>query len=292
MKGRNQRVKINSNYSSWREILNGVPQGSVLGPLLFNISINDLFFFVENSQVCNYADDNSLTVVDVDLDKIIGRLKTDIDILDIWFNSNDMLLNEDKCHFMIIEPTWNTRHIKERIKLRKQTIKETNKAKLLGITFDNKLTMNDHIKNICNRASSKLYALARISHYLEEQKRKILMKSFVISQFNYCPIIWMYCQRKSNNLINRIHERALRIAYNDYESNFNQLLEKDNSVTIHHRNIQALATEIYKTLNNLNPIFMKEIFSLKTHNYPIRTQNLNYPNPRTVSYGVESFGYK
>ena len=76
------------------------------------------------------------------------------------------------------------------------------------------------------------------------------------------------------------------------ESNFNQLLENDNSVTIHHKNIQALATEIYKTLNNLNPIFMKEIFSLKTHNYPIRTQNLNYLNPRTVSYGVESFGYK
>ena len=62
-----------------------------------------------------------------------------------------MLLKEDKCHFMIIEPTWKTRHIKERIKLRKQTIKETNKAKLLGVTFDNKLMMNDHIKNICIR---------------------------------------------------------------------------------------------------------------------------------------------
>ena len=187
------------------------------------------------------ASDNSLTVADVDLDKIIGRLETDIDILDRRFNNNGMLLNEDKCHFMIIEPTWKTRHIKEKIKLRKQTITETNKAKLLGITFDNKLTMNDHIKNICNQASSKLYALARISQYLDEQKRKILMKSFVISQFNYCPIIWMYCQRKSNNLINRIHERALRV---------------------------------------------------EPHNYPIRTQNLNYPNPRTVPYGVESFGYK
>ena len=128
-----------------------------------------------------------------------------------------MLPNEDKCHFMIIESTWNTRHIKERIKFRKQTIKETNNAQLLGITLTyNILTMNDRIKNICNQASSKLYALARISHYLDEQKRKIVMKSFVISQFNYCPIIWMYCQRKSNNLINRIHERALRIAYKDY----------------------------------------------------------------------------
>ena len=81
----------------------------------------------------------------------------------------------------------------------------------------------------------------------------------------------MHCQRKSNNLINRIHERALRIAYNDYVSNFDQLLENDNSVTIHHRNIQALATEIYKTLNDLNPLFMKEVFSLKAHRYPLRT---------------------
>ena len=99
-----------------------------------------------NSQVCNYADDSSLTVAYVDSDKIIGRLKTNIDILDRWFKNNGMLLNEDKCHFMIIEPTWNTRQIKERIKFRKQTIKETNKANLLGITFDNKLTVNYHIK--------------------------------------------------------------------------------------------------------------------------------------------------
>ena len=84
---------------------------------LFNIFINDLFFFVENSEVCNYADDNSLTVVDVDLDKIIGKHETDTGILDTWFKNNGMLLNEDKCYFMIIEPIWNTRYTIEKIKL-------------------------------------------------------------------------------------------------------------------------------------------------------------------------------
>ena len=151
--------------------------------------------------------------------------------------------------------------------------------------------MNDHIKSICKKASSKLYALARISIYLNEHKRKILMKSFVISQFNYCPIIWMYCQRKSNNLINRIHERALRIAYGDYISDFNTLLAKDDSVTIHERNIQALSIEIYKTLNGLNPSFMNDIFKLKSSIYPLRSQNLIYPNPKTVTYGIETFGF-
>ena len=203
-----------------------------------------------------------------------------------------MLLNEDKCKFLIIEPPKTSRKPNAEIKIQNKSIVEVEKGKLLGITFDNNLTMDDHIKNICKQASNKLYALARISQYLNEGKRKILMKSFVTSQFNYCPILWMYCHRKSNNLINRIHERSLRLAYNDYISSFDTLLEKDNSVTIHQRNIQLLLLEIYKTLNGLNPSFMTEIFFQKHSIYSSRKQHLAYPNPRTVAYGLESFGYK
>ena len=99
------------------------------------------------------------------------------------------------------------------------------------------------------------------------------MNSFIISQFNYCPIIWMYCQRQSNTLINKIHDRALRIAYNDYVSSFETLLEKDGSLSIHQRNIQSLAIEIFMTNNDLNPNFMKEIFRPVNHNYNTRRDN-------------------
>ena len=81
---------------------------------------------------------------------------------------------------------------------------------------------------------------------MDESKRIILMKTFILSYFNYCPLISMLCSRKSNSRINRIHERAMRIAHDDYESTFEQLLIKNKTITFHKKNLQYLAIEIYK----------------------------------------------
>ena len=116
---------------------------------------------------------------------------------------------------------------------------------LLDITIDCKLTFENHINNICKRGSQKLNALARVAPYMNIQKRRIIMKSFVTSQFGYCPLIWMFHSRRLNNKINSIHERALRITYQDHISTFQELLNKDNSISIHHRNLQVLATEMF-----------------------------------------------
>ena len=115
------------------------------------------------------------------------------------------------------------------------------------------------------KASQKLYALARIAPFMDLKQRRNIMKAFVESQFGYCPLIWMFHSRGLNNKLNCIHERALRITYKDKE-----LLEKDNSVSMHHRNIQKLATEIYKVLHGFSPPILNDIFVPVSRPYKFR----------------------
>ena len=117
------------------------------------------------------------------------------------------------------------------------------------------------------------------------EKRKLLMNSFISSQFSYCPLIWMCHSRKLNNRINRIHERALRIVYKDYNLSFEELLIKSGSLKIHHRNPHILATEIYKVINNLSPILMKDVFAVKDVSYNFRSDvKFTSHNVRSVHY--------
>ena len=124
----------------------------------------------------------------------------------------------------------------------------------------------------------------------EIQKRQI-MEAFISPQFSYCPIVWMFHSKKLNHRINNIHERALRIVYDDYVSSFTQLLLKDNSVTIHVRNIQALAIQLYKVTKGLSPLIMSEVFILKEEQkYP--TSNIfKTRNTHTKAFGLQSLSY-
>ena len=93
------------------------------------------------------------------------------------------------------------------------------------------------------------------------------MKAFIASEFGYCPLEWMFQSRNLNCQVNKLHERALRIVFQDYASSFTELLEKDNSTTIHNRNIQLLPTELFQVKIGLSPLFMNEIFVETAHHY-------------------------
>ena len=173
-----------------------------------------------------------------------------------WFENNCMKLNQDKCHFIVS----GHKHENVYAKVSETLIWEEKQVKLLGIELDSHLLFDKHVLSLCKKASRKISALTRVVKFMNLQQRRTLMKAFVVSQFNYCPLLWMFHSRTLDNRINSLHERALRIVYNDDHSTFNELLVKDGSCTIHHHNLQLLTMEMYKVKNNISPGFMHDIF--------------------------------
>ena len=167
-----QRTKVNTALSSWFELMQGVPQGSVLGPLLFNIYINDLFWFNEQTEACNFADDTTLYSCDIDLRTLLQRLEHDTMIAIEWFGWNNMKLNEEKCHLLIAGHKYE--HIWAKVGAAR--IWESQKETLLGINIDNKLMFNHHISNLCKKAHCKLSALMRLCRLYGFQQCRLLMK--------------------------------------------------------------------------------------------------------------------
>ena len=144
------------------------------------------------------------------------------------------------------------------------------------------------MSKIYAKRHQKLHALARLSNYIDPIKLKLLMDAFIKSQFNYCPLVWMFHDRGANVKLNKVFERAMRIACNDSGNNF-----VNKSLAIHQRNLQLLMTEIFKTINNLNPIFMKDIFATKHSYYSLRNPNhLQLPKVRTTKYGTENIQFR
>ena len=124
---------------------------------------------------------------------------------------------------------------------------------------------------------------------LDFNQRKLLLNAFITSQFSYAPVVWMFHSRKQNHHINRIHERALRVVYKDYNSSFDELLEKDSSCKIHDRNFQKLVTEIFKVKMNLVPEIMKEVFKIVESPYALRNElRLKSRKTHSVRFGTET----
>ena len=122
------------------------------------------------------------------------------------------------------------------------------------------------------KSSQKLNAFARMAYSLKFEQRKLLLNAFITSQFSYAPILWMFHNRKLNSHINRIHERALRTAYQDHNSTFNELFTKEGSFKIHDRNLKKLLIEIFKVKMKLAPEIMIEIFDSIECRYRLRNE--------------------
>ena len=170
-----------------------------------------------------------------------------------------MMDNPGKFQFMILSK--NT--INKSIVINNKTIESSKSVKLLGLTIDNKLNFGIHINDICKVASTKIKCFGRIRSRVNLSQAKILYNSFILSQFNYCCLVWMFCSKTLQSKINQILKIALRIVYNEPNLNVDKLVELDKSTTIRIKYITTLLTEVYKTTRGENSIFMNKILTPK-----------------------------
>ena len=150
LKNRKRRTQINNNFRSIKKVIAGVSQGSIDGPLLFNLFINDLIFFI-TTFLSNYTDDNSLYNTGKDLELVKSVLVKDFRAVKEWFYENFMILNPNKCHYMCIGKNTES----DIFKFENVCLENSKEEVILGMTIDNKLTFDSHIKSMCPKGWSK-----------------------------------------------------------------------------------------------------------------------------------------
>ena len=203
--------------------LSGIPQGSIFGPILFNIFVNDLFLFIKDVELANFADDNTTYAPRNSLEQLIKLLEKEGKSAIDWFIMNNMIVNPDKFQAMIM--SCNKTENKHDLNTNNSIISSVDSVILLGIEIDSKLNFEKHISTICKKASRQLNTISQIQSYIGKKEKEIITNTFVYSHFMYYPLACHFCSKSSQNKIEKIQYRSLKLITNDYNSNYKFLLK-------------------------------------------------------------------
>lgn len=298
LSNRSQKCFVNGSLSESCTLKCGIPQGTILGPLLFLLYINDLPNCLSNSQPRMYADDTSLTYADSNPNSIQVSLNKDLDNISKWLSANKLTLNMTKTEFMLIgsRQKLNSLVATPVLEINGDRIKQVTSTKSLGINIDNNLSWNEHINKLAKKIASGIGALKRIRPFVPSATLHLVFKALVQPHFDYCSVVWGNCGKTLSLKLQKLQNRAARVlTFSNYDANAENLFKILGWQDLSQQREMQTATFVYKSLNGLTPKYLSSKFVERCDitSYSLRddTNKLAIPLPRT-NYLKNSFGYR
>lgn len=285
---RKQQCYVNSKLSSQQTINCGVPQGSILGPLLFLIYINDLPHCLQHSNARMYADDTNITTSGKSLTEISYYVNKDLSNIRTWLLANKLSLNVAKTEHMFIGSDDKLSIIEDKpyAFIDGIPVRRVKCTKSLGMHIDERLSWDDHINYTSRKVSSAIGGLKQVRPFISEKTAILIYKSLILPYFDYCDIVWDHFSAHQATRLQKLQNRAARvITKHGYEVRSHDIRIKLGWKTLSERRIQHRAIMMYKALNGLAPSYIVDLFKPLSEyiSYSLRSRdmNLHLPKPRT-----------
>lgn len=269
---RKQRVAIENCVSEYKSVLHGVPQGSVLGPLLFNVYVNDIVKTSSDASFVLYADDTSLFVSGSNSEEVFTKAQVELQRLYTWSKSNGLKINSNKSKAILFRAKNKEAQIHAELLLGGMPISIVEQHKILGVTFSADMTWTCHVESLTKSLSSVAGALSRCRHFLPVRVKLQIYHALFSSRVNYCTLVWGTTTIKNINSVLTVQKRALRYIENVSYTDSTRLLFS------RHKIISAKHTYEYRLLfsfffsNEKFKTFLKASSDLKIYESDNRTR--------------------
>ena len=281
LRNRKQQVSINDCQSDFQQISYGVPQGSILGPLLFLLFINDLPLYTNNVFIDLYADDTTFYDIQDSMEQIENNLQSALNGLQIWCKSNGMILNRSKTKVMFVTTNQKRQRLNRQnldLNFQNEPLNMISSDKILGVFVDNNLTWTDHIKYLTKKIASSIWLLSKIKKFLSQDHRVQFYKSYIQPHIDFCNIVWGSSSECNKLKIFRLQKRACKVILDYNVEDSREAMSSLKIMSIYDRLYLRKAKFMFKVFNNLTPSYISENFT--------RRNNLNTSiNLRSSSAG-------
>ena len=285
---RKQFVSVHGTSSSQGTVRRGVPQGSVLGPLLFLLFINDLPFHIQDGAVtCDlFADDATLHTPDKDIDSVNGRLQQSLNDISDWCQQNSMVINPVKTECMVVA-TRQKHQLKPltlNLSIKNQPIAQVTEHKLLGVTIDNQLKWESHITRVCKAVSRNLFLLSKLKPYVDANSRLMFYNAHIKSHIDYASTVWDGSSDVHLQRLDSLHRRAAKLILPNPNLSTDQKLQELKLLPLRQHFCFNKGSVMFKISNDALPDYLCELFSKSKSRYSTHRQRFIVPKPRIDIY--------